>query len=248
MPREDQRAAAFLADAELFRGAPDLRRFGFHGLSVEWAAEQVPVSRLVVCHLGGGCSVTAVRDGRSVDTTMGLTPLEGVAMATRSGSVDPGLLLYLLRHGTPVDKLEHTLENESGLLGLSERSPHVRELERAMAAGDERARLALTIYARRVAQAVASMAVSLGGLEALVFTGGVGEGSIWVRERVCAELTFFGVDLDGEANVSSPGVGDIAATRSKVRVVVVQSREDVVIARAARHLVASAVGARSSTG
>jgi acetate kinase len=190
-----------------------LRRYGFHGLSVAWATERVPAPRLVVCHLGGGCSVTAVLDGRSVDTTMGLTPLEGIVMATRSGSVDPGLLLHLLRHGTGTDELEHALEHESGLLGLSGLSPHVHELEAAMADGNERARLALSIYVRRIAQAVAALAVSLGGLDALVFTGGVGEGSGWVRDRVCAELAFLG----------------------DVRVEVVESREDVVIARAARN-------------
>jgi acetate kinase len=195
-----------------------LRRFGFHGLSVQWAAESVPVPRLVVCHLGGGCSVTAVRDGRSVDTTMGLTPLEGVVMATRSGSVDPGLLFHLLRRGLSVDELEEQLEQQSGLLGLSGTSPHVDELEAAMAAGDERAGLALAVYVRRVAQAVASMAVSLGGVDALVFTGGVGEHSSWVRARVCGELGFLGIQA--------------------VRVVVVESREDVVIARAAREVVA----------
>jgi acetate kinase len=152
-----------------------LRRYGFHGLSAQWAAEQVPVPRLVVCHLGGGCSVTAVRDGSSVDTTMGLTPLEGVVMATRSGTVDPGLLLYLLRHGVDVEELGNTLARESGLLGLSGRSPHVRELEAAADEGDEAAALALAVYVRRIAQAVASMTTSLGGMDALVFTGGVGE-------------------------------------------------------------------------
>jgi acetate kinase len=214
-----------------------LKRFGFHGLSVQWAAEQVPVSRLVVCHLGGGCSVTAVRDGRSLDTTMGLTPLEGVAMATRSGSVDPGLLFYLLRHGLSADEVEHGLENESGLLGLSRTSPHVHELEAAIAAGDEGARLALAIYARRIAQAVAAMAVALDGLDAVVFTGGVGEHSFWVRERVTSELGFLGVRLDTEANVRGRAGAEIAADGSTVRVVVVESREDLVIARAARAFV-----------
>jgi acetate kinase len=214
-----------------------LRRFGFHGLSVQWAAEQVPVSRLVVCHLGGGCSVTAVRDGSSVDTTMGLTPLEGVAMATRSGSVDPGLLLYLLRHGLSVNELERGLEQESGLLGLSERSPHVHDLETAMGAGDEQARLALTIYTRRIAQAIASMAVSLGGLDALVFTGGAGEHSYWVREHVSTELGFLGIEIDVQANIRLRGEGEIATASSTARIRVVESREDVVIAREARLLV-----------
>jgi acetate kinase len=225
-----------------------LRRFGFHGLSVQWAAERVPVSRLVVCHLGGGCSVTAVKDGRSVDTSMGLTPLEGVTMATRSGSVDPGLLVYLLRHGLSVAELEQGLEQESGLLGLSEGSADVRELEAAMIAGEERARLALNIFVRRIAQASASMAVSLGGLDGLVFTGGVGEHSFWVRERVCSELAFLGLALDNESNVHLRGDGEIAAADSKVRVIVVQSREDVVIARATRGSSASTIGAASSTG
>ena len=191
--------------------AQGLRRYGFHGLSVQWAAERVRVARLVVCHLGGGCSVTAVRDGRSVDTTMGLTPLEGVPMASRSGSVDPGLMLHLLRRGVSIEELEHALEHESGLLGLSERSQHVHELEEA-GADDERARLALEVYARRIAQAIAAMAVSLGGVDAIAFTGGVGEHSAWVRERVCEQLGFLGAP----------------------RIVVVESREDLVIARAAR--------------
>ena len=197
----------------------------------------MPVPHLVVCHLGGGCSVTAVRDGKSVDTTMGLTPLDGVAMATRSGSVDPGLLLYLLRHGLPVDELERGLEQESGLLGLSERSPHVHELETAMGAGDDQALLALTIYVRRIAQAIASMAVSLGGLDALVFTGGVGEHSHWVRERVSAELSFLGIEIDVQTNIRLRGEGEIASASSTARIRVVESREDIMIAREARLLV-----------
>jgi acetate kinase len=168
---------------------------------------------------------------------MGLTPLEGVAMATRSGSVDPGLLFYLLRHGLSADEVEHGLENESGLLGLSRTSPHVHELEAAIAAGDEGARLALAIYARRIAQAVAAMAVALDGLDAVVFTGGVGEHSFWVRERVTSELGFLGVRLDTEANVRGRAGAEIAADGSTVRVVVVESREDLVIARAARAFV-----------
>ncbi len=174
-----------------------VRRYGFHGISVQWSAERVPVPRLVVCHLGGGCSVTAVRDGRSVDTTMGFSPLDGVPMTTRSGSVDPGALLYLLRErGLSVAELDRALEHESGLKGLSGRSGDVRELEAAEAAGDDRARLALAVYVRRIAQAVAASAAVLGGLDALVFTAGVGEHSAAVRERVCERLGFLGVELD----------------------------------------------------
>ena len=223
-----------------------LRRYGFQGISAQWSAERVAVPRLVVCHLGGGSSVTAVRDGRSVDTTMGLTPLEGLPMATRSGSVDPGLLVYLLRHGhESLDELEHALQHESGLLGLSELSPHVHELEAAEEAGDERARLALAIYSRRIAQAVAAAAVALNGLDAIVFTGGAGERSPPLRARICFQLRFLGVELDDGANEVTAGDGEIANSGSPVRVVVVASREDLVIARSVRQTLAVAPGAAS---
>ena len=222
-----------------------LRRYGFQGISAQWAAEQVLVPRLVVCHLGGGSSVTAVRDGRSVDTTMGLTPLDGLPMATRSGSVDPGLLLYLLRHGhADVDVLEHALQHESGLLGLSELSPHVHELEAAEAAGNERARLALAIYARRIAQAIAAAAVVLDGLDAIVFTAGAGERSALLRARVCAQLEFLGVELDEAANQATSGDGEIGVIASSVRVIVIVSREDLVIARAVRETLVATTASR----
>ena len=187
-----------------------IRRYGFHGLSVEWAAECVRVERLVVCHLGGGCSVTAVRDGRSIDTTMGFTPFEGVPMATRSGSVDPGALLHLLRHGLSVDELERALDLESGLLGLSG-SERVEELERS---DEPRAHLALEVFAYRVAGAIAAMSMALGGLDALVFTAGIGENSELVRTLVCERLG---------------GLGSF-------HVYVLHAREDLVAARAARAL------------
>jgi acetate kinase len=189
-----------------------VRRFGFHGLSVQWVAEQVVVSRLVVCHLGGGSSVTAVLDGRSVDTTMGFTPLEGVPMATRAGSLDPGALLFLLREGVELSELDHALEYESGLAGLAG-TGDVRELEQDPSAD---ASLALEIYAYRVAQAVAAMAVTLGGIDALAFTGGVGENSTRIRDAVCARLAHLG-QLD---------------------VRVVPAREDVVVAHAVRAVLA----------
>jgi acetate kinase len=215
-----------------------VRRYGFHGLSVRWAAGTVSARRLVVCHLGGGCSVTAVLAGRSVDTTMGFSPLEGVPMTTRSGSLDPGALLYLLREGKlSLDELDRALEHESGLKGLSGGSGDVRELEAAEAAGDERARLALAVYVHRIAAAVAAMAASLGGLDALVFTAGVGEHSVAVRRRVCERLAFLGVRLDHHANAAAVADADVGAAGSP-RVVVVRAREDVVIARDARTLLA----------
>jgi acetate kinase len=216
-----------------------IRRYGFQGLSVEWAAERVPVPRLVVCHLGGGCSITAVRDGRSIDTSMGFTPLEGVVMTTRAGSVDPGALLYLLRErGLSVEALDSALEHDSGLKGLSGTSGDVRELEAGEAAGDERAALALAVYVHRIAATVAAMAASLGGLDALVFTAGVGENSAPVRERVCARLRFLGVEVDGELNQQAHADCDVAAAGSPVRVVVVRAREELVAARAVRALLA----------
>ncbi|HSC91922.1 MAG TPA: hypothetical protein VLB86_09750 [Gaiellaceae bacterium] len=176
-----------------------VRRYGFHGLSVQWAAEQISVPRLVVCHLGGGSSVTAVRDGRSVETTMGFSPLEGVPMATRSGSVDPGALLYLLReHGFTVAELDAALEHESGLAAL----------------GGLDDPLGFAVYTYRVACAVASASVALGGLDAVAFTAGVGENRADVRDAVAERLAFIG----------------------PFRVEVVPAREDVVIARAVRAL------------
>jgi len=175
--------AATYALPEQVREEWGIRRFGFHGLSVQWASERLRVSRLVVCHLGGGCSVTAVRDGRSVDTTMGFTPLEGVPMATRAGSIDPGALLFLLKHHLTLEELDNLLEHESGLAGLSGISGDVRELEASDATA---ARLALAVFAYRVATAVGAMAAALTGLDALVFTAGIGENSASVPRRAIA--------------------------------------------------------------
>jgi acetate kinase len=214
---------------ERFR-ARGIHRYGFHGLSVAWSAAQVRMERLVVCHLGGGCSVTAVENGRSVDTSMGFTPLEGVPMATRAGSVDPGALLYLLRHGVGLDELESALEHESGLLGLAG-SGDVAALEHDPS---PEAALALGIYCYRIAQSVAGMAVALGGLDALVFTAGVGEHSAKVRADVCRQLAFLGVELDRDANADASGDADLSAATSRVAVHVVTAREDVMIARGVR--------------
>ncbi len=201
----------------------EIVRHGFHGLSVEWAAEQLAVPRLVVCHLGGGSSVTAVCDGRSVDTTMGWTPLEGLPGVTRSGSVDPGALLYVLAHGVAVDELNRLLEHESGL--------------KALGGLDEPRALAAFIY--RVAQAVAAMAVALGGLDALVFTAGIGENRADVRAGVCDRLAFLGVELDGVRNARAAADADVASAGSAVRVVVVRAREERVAARTARTVLAA---------
>ena len=231
--------AATYAVPEAWREEWGIRRFGFHGLSVQWAAERVPVRRLVVCHLGGGCSVTAVLDGRSVDTTMGFTPLEGVPMSTRSGSVDPGALLYLLREASlEATALDHALNFDSGLVGLAG-SGDMSELESRVEQGDPAAELAVDVFAYRVAGAVAGMAVATGGLDALVFTAGIGEHSRLARARVCDRLEFLGVALDASLNETAEPDADVASTASSVRIVVLEAREDLVAARAARALLAT---------
>jgi acetate kinase len=217
-----------------------IRRFGFHGLSVQWSAERVTARRLVVCHLGGGSSVTAVRDGASLDTSMGFTPLEGVPMPTRAGSFDPGAQLYLLRHGVTVEELEYALEHEAGLRALA----GTDDVETIARDAGERSRLALAIYCYRVAQAVAAMAVALGGLDALVFTAGVGEHSAPIRSAICARLAFLGVELDEAANEQAAADARIDRELSAVAVHVIRAREDVVVARAVRAVTtgAAAVG------
>ncbi len=215
-----------------YRDELGIRRYGFHGISVQGVAEEVEAPRLVVCHLGGGSSVTAVLDGCSIDTTMGFTPLEGVPMGSRSGSVDPGALLYLLRQGIGIDALEHELEHESGLIGLAG-TDDVRELERS-ASPD--AIFALELFAYRVAQAVGAMAVSLGGLDALVFTGGIGAGSARVRAAVCARLAHLGLQIDEAANARAESDAFISSAESSVEVRALVSREDRVVARLVRNI------------
>ncbi len=228
--------AATYAIPQAWREEWGIRRYGFHGLSVQWSAERVPVRRLVVCHLGGGCSVTAVLDGRSVDTTMGFTPLEGVPMATRSGSIDPGALLYLLRERRlDAEALDHVVNFEAGLTGLAG-TGDMSEIGRRAETGDPEATLALEVFAYRVASAVAAMSVATGGLDALAFTAGIGERSALMRARVCDRLGFLGVTLDADANADAEPNAELAAPGSLVRVVVIGAREDLVAARAARAL------------
>ncbi len=235
--------AALYAVPARWRDEWGIRRYGFHGLSVQWSAERVPellgrsINRLVVCHLGGGSSVTAVAGGRSVDTTMGFTPLEGVPMTTRSGSIDPGALLFVLReHDVDVEALDHTLNSDSGMKGLAGGSGEMRELERRVAAGEEDAKLALDVWLHRLAGAVAAMAAAAGGLDALAFTAGIGEGSALVREQLCARLAFLDVQIDPRLNAEAKVDADVAADGSRVRVLVVRAREELVAARAARAL------------
>jgi acetate kinase len=237
--------AAVYAVPRAWREDWGIRRYGFHGLSVEWCAQRVPVllgrraGRLVVCHLGGGSSVTAVVDGRSVDTTMGFTPLEGVPMITRSGSIDPGALLYVLRErGLDVEALDHALTFDSGVEALAGVGGGMIEVERQAVSGDADAGLALDVMIQRLAAAVAAMSASAGGLDAVAFTAGIGENSALVRERLCSRLRFLGVDLDSARNARAKPDCDVATDGSPVRVLVIQAREELIAARAARALLA----------
>jgi len=227
-------------------GGTPLRRFGFHGLSVAHAVTRAaalcipvrsgPPSRMVVCHLGAGCSISAVADGRSIDTTMGFTPLDGVMMAMRPGSLDPGLLIYLLRRGIAVDRLAQALQGGSGLLGVSGVSADLRAVRSAALAGDARAALACAMFIHQIVRAVGSMIAVLGGLDALVFTGGVGEHAAWVREDVAAAFAFAGVHLDPAANPAGGGDADVATPDAAVRVLIVEAREDLQILAAMRRV------------
>jgi len=226
-----------------------IRRFGFHGTSHAYctgrAAEllQRDVSRLllVICHLGQGSSATAVRGGVAVTNTMGFTPLEGFMMGSRSGTVDPGILIYVQReHGLSAEQLDEILHKKSGLLGVSGVSSDFREVEAAARGGHRRAALALDVYAYRVRAMIGALAVTLGGIDALIFTGGIGENSAWLRSEVCKGLEVLGVHLDGERNAACRPDADVATSRSPARVLVIHTREDLMIAREARRLVLEA--------
>ncbi len=238
----DMPAAAFLyALPRAWIERWSLRRYGFHGLSVAYAVKRttdllgVQPGRLVVCHLGSGSSITAVRDGRSVDNSMGFTPLEGVVMASRSGTVDPGLLLYLATTGgIALADLEKALNSQSGLKGLSSVSGDLRHVQKAAEGGDVRAAEAVAVMTHSIVRAVGGMVAVLGGLDALVFTGGVGEHSATVRSAVCAALGYTGLSL--EATQDGQGDRDIAAEASPVRALVVSAREDLTVLGDVRRL------------
>jgi acetate kinase len=240
-------AAATYAVPRRWREEWGVRRYGFHGLSVAWSVQRAPEVvgrppaplRQVVCHLGGGSSVTAVVDGRSVDTTMGFTPLEGVPMATRSGSVDPGALVAVLRRsGMDADALDRALNQESGMRGLAGGEGLMLQLEQRAADGDAAAGLAVDVFVHRLAAAVAAMSAAAGGIDVLVFTAGIGERSEHVRARVCERLAFLGVAIDARLNAGAAPDRDVAAPESAVRVAVIRAREELVAAGAARAVLA----------
>lgn len=217
-----------------------IRRYGFHGLSHAYcshrAAEMLgrPANdlRLVICHLGHGCSASAVHGGRCVDTTMGFTPLDGLMMGTRSGSIDPSIVLHVQQHhGLTAQQVERALNHESGLLGVSGISGDMRQVLDAARSGNQQAQLALAVYSRRVRQAIGALTATLGGVDSLVFTAGVGEHAGQVRESICAGLEFLGLELDVQANAACRPDADVARASSRGRILVVATREDLTMAR-----------------
>ena len=208
-----------------------IRRYGFHGISHQYvsrrAAQMTSCPRLVSCHLGNGASLAAIRDGRSIDTTMGFTPLDGLMMGTRSGSVDPGILIYLVRHqGYDAAQLDRMLNRESGLNGISGVSGDMREVLASIERWDKRAKLAFDVYLHRLCREIGGMTASLGGMDALLFTAGIGENCPPLRAEVCRRLSFLGIRMDENKNNHVSGDTDIAAPDSTVRVLVVRTDED----------------------
>ena len=217
-----------------------IRRYGFHGINHQYASRRAAEIlggdsaslRLIICHLGNGASLAAVCGGKSADTTMGFTPLEGLMMGTRCGSIDPGILVYLIRHrGATAEDLDEIMNQKSGLLGVSGISGDMRKIEAAIGNGNSRAQLAFDIYAHRLLRELGAMLAVLGGVDAIIFTGGVGENSAQLRECVSGNLGFLGLRLDAAMNARPSGDQDIAASDSRVRVLVIRAQEEWEIVR-----------------
>jgi acetate kinase len=232
-----------------------IRRYGFHGINHQYCAgraaqmlgKDLRSLKLVTCHLGNGCSLAAIQDGHSVDTTMGFTPLEGLMMGTRSGSVDPGILTYLMRQGHFTgEQLDELLNKKSGLLGISGKSGDMREIVASMKAGDARAKLAFDIFVHRLRSGIGAMAAVLGGMDALIFSAGIGENSAEVRAAACAGFGYLKLMLDPAKN-AEPLVQDhdISSGESGVRVMVIRTQEDWAIARDCWRIASSAISGRA---
>jgi acetate kinase len=235
--------------------AQGIRRYGFHGINHQYCAERaaqfldrdVNSLKLVTCHLGNGCSLAAIRHGRSVDTTMGFTPLDGLMMGTRSGSVDPGILTYLLREEKSTgQQLDDLLNKKSGLLGISGLSGDMRQIVAAMKGGNPRAKLAFEIFVHRLQSGIGAMVAVLGGIDALIFTAGIGENSPEVRSAGCANFEFLGLDLDPAKNAQPQADQEISLPNSAVRVLVIRAQEDWAIARDCWRLASASNRGRAS--
>jgi acetate kinase len=235
--------------------AQGIRRYGFHGINHQYCAERTAQLlgkdlrslKLVTCHLGNGCSLAAIRDGRSIDTTMGFTPLEGLMMGTRSGSVDPAILTYLMRQGSlTAEQLDDLLNTKSGLLGISGISGDMRQIVAEMNNANPRAKLAFEIFVHRLQTGIGAMIAALGGIDALVFTAGIGENSHEVRAAACANFGFLGLTLDPAKNAQSPVDQEISLSDSAVRVFIVRAQEDWAIARDCWRLASSGTRRQSA--
>jgi acetate kinase len=235
--------------------AQGIRRYGFHGINHQYCAERtaqllgkdLQSLKLVTCHLGNGCSLAAIRLGRSVDTTMGFTPLEGLMMGTRSGSVDPGILTYLMRRGQLTgQQLDDLLNTKSGLLGISGISGDMRQIMTAMNDGHPGAKLAFDIFVHRLQAGIGAMIAVLGGIDALVFTAGIGENSPEVRAAACANFRFLGLKLDAAKNAQSSADQDISLSDSAVHVLIVRAQEDWAIARECWRLASARIRGQAS--
>ncbi len=226
-----------------------VRRYGFHGTSHRYVSQRVceilgvdiTTKKIITCHIGNGGSITAVLNGKSVDTSMGLTPTEGLMMGTRVGDVDPGALTYLMtKHGLTAEDLQRIINKESGVAGVSEISSDMREIEAAVKEGNERAILALDMYEQRITKYIGAYAAEMGGVDIIVFTGGVGENQTDVRENVCKPLAFIGVEIDTKVNDVTRGTETVISTpESKVTVVVVPTDEELTIARDTKEIVSA---------
>ncbi len=218
-----------------------IRRYGFHGTSHRYVSHRTceilgldpDHNRLISCHIGNGGSICAVKDGKCIDTTMGLTPLEGLMMGTRSGDIDPAAVLYIMKkEGLTPDQMDHLLNKESGVLGVTGKSSDMRDIEAGVAAGDKDCILALDMYDQRIKKYVGAYLAELGGADAIIFTGGVGENQAITRETVCSGMEFCGIKLDKELNAKVHGTETVISTPdSKVKVIVVPTNEELVIAR-----------------
>jgi acetate kinase len=233
-----QAAAVYPGPYQWFENG--IHRYGFHGINHQYCAtraaqllrRELNSLKLITCHLGNGCSLAAIQDDHSVDTTMGFTPLEGLMMGTRSGSLDPGILTYLIREGQlKPEQIDDVLNKQSGLLGVSGISGDMREILASMEQGNARAKLAFDIYVHRLQAGIGAMVAVLGDVDALVFTAGVGENSPAVREAACRNFGFLGLKLDAATNAHPTFDGDIATPDSSVRVLVIRAQEDWAIAR-----------------